>query len=76
MCIKGLTQCLVRIQMVVDVPAGGCWGQVLPGRIRASGPSRDGFLVLKPLTGAEVRIRPVLTFLWWPWVTFALCPCL
>ena len=43
------------------VPAGGSWGQVLPGR--TSGPTRSGFLVLKPLTGAKVRIRPVLTFL-------------
>lgn len=74
MCIKGLTQCLVRIQTVEAVPAGGRWGQVLPGR--TSGPTRSGFLVLNPLTGAKVRICPVLTFLWWPWVTFALCPCL
>lgn len=38
---------------------GGCRGQVLPGRTGASGPTGDGFLVLEPLAGAEVRIRPV-----------------
>lgn len=48
---------VASIQAEVAVAAGGCWVQVLTSR--ASGLTRDQFLALEPLAGAEVRICPV-----------------
>lgn len=56
-CVKALAQRPASSQMVVAVTAGGCWVQGLPQGTRASGRTRDHFLVLEPW---EDRVRVCL----------------